>query len=215
MKNSTLIALHEANELPEALKREWSSKNHRNPIYDAKQEIRRQKDYSRIGWGLLGIAIMAMVSVFLVISAHKWKAEIPFVVASYLLTFFLVFCVLSFGAAVIFIAVFANDSQSDFGTQLEKLREVLWLNYGEMCVQKIEDLRVRAENTLRAQAEHTKTLQGPNGEVSLSDEAKGARARYEEIHTILFAFGLCEEKWDKYWKAPEPENKKEEVGGTA
>lgn len=207
MKNSTLIALLEAHELPGAFIREWSCKNRRTPIDDAKQEIREQESYSRIGWGFLGISTVSMISVFLVMSEHKWTAEIPFTVFYHLFPFFLILCVLSFGAAVVLIAFSQNDSQSDFGTQLEQLREVLGLTYGEMSVWKLNDLRERAENTLRAQAEYVKALQGSHGENSLSDRAKEERTKYEEMHSILFTFGLCEEKWDKYWKTPKQEKR--------
>lgn len=206
MKNSTLIALHEANELSIRLEENWNSKHFTDPIYYAKREIRRQKIDSRLGYTLLGIAMMAMMSTFVIRISHEWKAE-------NLCVFFLILCVMPFGASVILIAFSQNDSQSDFGTQLEQLREVLGLTYGEMSVWKLNDLRDQAENILYGQANYTKRLQGPNGENSLSDDAKAARAKYEELHKVLFAFGLCEEKWDKYWETPGQEKEKGEIAG--
>ena len=206
MKNSTLIALSEAGEVPETLRMHWSNKNKRPPIGDALQEIADQKNKRSIAFVLIGIFVMAFTAILLLKSANEWM-EMPETVFRHMFLWFLLFAVSSLFGTIIFLCLSFENLLSDFGSQLEKLREVLGLTYGEMTVWKIEDLQERAQKTLYEEANNVRALQGLSGEHSLSSEAEQERAKYKEMHEILFAFGLCEEKGDKYWKTLEQEKR--------
>ena len=203
MKSSTLIALHEAHELPEHL---LLTSDFSSPIEDAEKEVNNTAFNRYVSISLFTIGAMSLLCSTVLYSSNSQSLETArrvFIVLFSFLTLFSIAC------AIVTWYFYHSEPLSEFGSKLEQLREALGLSYGEMRAMTIEDLRDQAKEMLREQANRTKELQGPNGEHSLSKEAKDARDKYENMHTILATFYLCEKEWNKYWETPEPEREKE------
>ena len=198
MKNATLLALHQVDEIPLVLLSNWMAARHEiynTPIDEAELQVQNSKlIYSPLG--IIGPVILGVGSVAFLLSPHPLGSIWETKSASALFSFG---CA-CFGVLFCIVAVVGTEKRySEFGTDLEDLKELLMLNFGQMRCTASKELKEVAERKLIYQA--SLIIHSP----LISKEEEEARIEFKRQHTLLLKFLLVEEKWDKYFKNLEKE----------
>lgn len=197
MTPKQFLVLVEIDEVSRPLLEVWQGKQKENPI----EKIRRfQKSAKKQSIIAILCSLFALVFLFLFLFPDPrkfiwsvWPVE--------------TICLLVAGIASL-VAHSERRLIPDFALRLEELRKILELNYGQIAVMTLNELKARVEKELLCQAKvvisHQDTVRdggyGSTGAKEFAELAGRARMKYEKKHTTCAVLGLIEEKWDRVFK---------------